>query len=667
VTPFVVWRHLRGPRRWRPSLADALVGTAAAAVVAVLVLAAGANTGLGRRSDASAWRVPVAARSEPTARMGLGVEVVAGHRVVEVAYAALTDAAPVPPGLSHAPEPGEVFVSPALARLVATDPVVAARFGSSAGILGDDALEHPGELVAVEGHDPDDAAVVDPVVVPADRLPSVAGPVPIDGFNTHRPARDLLAGYRLLLAIATVLVVVPALTVAGGAARLLARRRAERLSILRLLGARPSQVAVVAALETALVACAGAVLGVALGVGLLPVLARVPVAGGRSFAGSLVPPASWCVAVAVVVPLVVVASTLTALRPVIRAPLATVRRSQPGRARAVRFVLLAVAVVVFPFTLHGFGSGVGAAVVAWSALLVGLSVLGPFVVRVLGWVMLRTGRGARSMLAARRLLDDPRGAFRLLSPLVLPAFVAGVLAVASGAIALLGDTDDDVLVVARPPGVARSESGELVAALARAGVDAHVDVSDTVAVLREDGSTVEQRRIEVRPNDGAALEDARAVVAATLPRSFPATPAEDDFAPAVISADFPRGAATMLVGVGALAATATGLALASTALDERATLAALRALGVPIGVVADSRRRSVVAPFLVCGVGAAGLGALCATWMIASIGRYAIDPTWVLGVAAALGACLVMLVAAESATRPLLRAVSASPDRFPDR
>jgi len=61
MTPFVVWRHLRGARRWRPSLADVLVGTAAAAVVAVLVLAAGANAGLARRSDAEAWRRPVAA------------------------------------------------------------------------------------------------------------------------------------------------------------------------------------------------------------------------------------------------------------------------------------------------------------------------------------------------------------------------------------------------------------------------------------------------------------------------------------------------------------------------------------------------------------------------------------------------------------------------------
>ena len=88
---------------------------------------------------------------------------------------------------------------------------------------------------------------------------------------------------------------------------------------------------------------------------------------------------------------------------------------------------------------------------------------------------------------------------------------------------------------------------------------------------------------------------------------------------------------------------------------------------MPIGVVADSRRRSVVAPFLVCGVGAAGLGALCATWMIASIGSYAVDWTWMFGLVAALGVCLAMLVAAESATRPLLRAVSTSPDRFADR
>jgi hypothetical protein len=114
----------------------------------------------------------------------------------------------------------------------------------------------------------------------------------------------------------------------------------------------------------------------------------------------------------------------------------------------------------------------------------------------------------------------------------------------------------------------------------------------------------------------------------------------------------------MLVIVGLLAATATGLALASTALDERATLAALALLGAPMAVVADSRRRAVIATFLVCAVGAAGLGALCAAWMVASFGRSDVGLTWPLGLAAALGTCLAMLLVADTGTRPLLRRVS---------
>jgi hypothetical protein len=637
------------------------VAIAAAAVVAVLVLAAGANAGLARRSDAATWRVPVAARGEPTARLGLGVSQVDGHRVVEVAYAALAPDAPVPPGLDHAPRAGEVFVSPALARLVAaaepTD-ALAPRFGTAPGILGDDALEHPGELVAVVGHAPDDPAIADRAVVPVDRVRYVQGPLAVDRLNTRRADGDLLAGYRLLLAIATVLVVVPALTVAGGAARLLARRRAERLAILRLLGARPRVVAVVAALETATVAVAGAVAGVVLGLAILPALERLPWAGGRSFAGSLVPSVAWCVAAAAAVPLVVVASTLSALRPVVRDPLGTVQRTRPGRARAVRIALLAAAVVVFPLSVQGFGTPVGTAVATWTALLVGLSVLGPFVVRVVGRVMLRLGRGPRALLAARRLVDDPRAAYRLASPLVLPAFVAGVVAVSAGAIARLGDTDDVTLVVARPAAAAAADGTGVVAALAAAGIEADVAVGPPVVVRSVDGVEVEQRRIEVLPADPADREPVRALVERVVPRSFPATPAEDEFEPRLVAVDFPRGASTMLVIVGLLAATATGLALASTALDERATLAALAMVGAPIAVVADSRRRAVIAVFVVCAVGASALGALCAAWMVASFGRSGVGHRWPFGLAAALGTCLAMLVAAETGTRPLLRRVS---------
>jgi hypothetical protein len=658
VTALVVWRHLRGREWWRPTIPDLLVATAAAAVVAVLVLAAAANAGLGRRADALAWRTPVATRGEPTARLGLGVEHVDGHRVVAVAYAALAAGAPVPPGLDHAPRPGEVFVSPALGRLVAASPALEERFGSAAGVLGHEALAHPGELVVVEGHAPDDPAIVDPYVVPAERIGFVAGPLAIDRLDHERADGDLLAVYRLLLAIATVLVVVPALTVAGGAARVLARHRAERLSILRLLGAHRRVVAIVAALETATVAGAGALAGAALGLALLPFVAQVPVAGGPSFAGSLVPPVGWCVAAAVAVPLVVVASTLTTLRPVVRDPLATVRRSRAGRARAVRIALLAGAVAAFPFSVAGFGTGVGTAVVAWGALLVGVSVLGPFVVRVLGQAMLRLARGPRALLAARRLLDDPRAAFRLASPLVLPAFAAGVVAVASGAMGHLGSSDDDTLVVARPPASATADATGIVDALAAAGIAADVDLAPPVVVTGPDDVGTEQQRIDVRPTDPATREAVRDVVARVVPQSFPATPVEDDVEPRLVSADFPRGAATMLVIVGVLAATATGLALTSTTLDERATLAALAMLGTPIGVVADSRRRAVVASFLVCAAGAAALGALSAALMVASFGPYGIGFRWPLGLVVALGVCLATLVAAESSTRPLLRRVS---------
>ncbi|PIM65776.1 ABC transporter permease, partial [Streptomyces sp. JV178] len=62
--------------------------------------------------------------------------------------------------------------------------------------------------------------------------------------------------------------------------------------------------------------------------------------------------------------------------------------------------------------------------------------LGPWVVDMLGRVLSRFARGPATLLAARRLSDDPRGAWRTVSGLVLAGLVAGFFTV--GPVGIIG-------------------------------------------------------------------------------------------------------------------------------------------------------------------------------------------------------------------------------------
>src|SRR5690349_9300631 len=73
-----------------------------------------------------------------------------GHDLVRVDLAPLGPRAPLPPGLSRLPGPGELAVSPALARLLASVPPgqLADRYpGRVVAVVGDAALQSPDSLV----------------------------------------------------------------------------------------------------------------------------------------------------------------------------------------------------------------------------------------------------------------------------------------------------------------------------------------------------------------------------------------------------------------------------------------------------------------------------------------------------------------------------------------
>ena len=86
-----------------------------------------------------------------------------GQTIERLDIAALGPGAPVPPGVSRLPGPGQYDASPALAALLRTVPrdELGDRFpGSLAGTIGQAALSGPDELAVYVGYPPSSLATV---------------------------------------------------------------------------------------------------------------------------------------------------------------------------------------------------------------------------------------------------------------------------------------------------------------------------------------------------------------------------------------------------------------------------------------------------------------------------------------------------------------------------
>src|SRR5918996_3849708 len=71
---------------------------------------------------------------------------------------------------------------------------------------------------------------------------------------------------------------------------------------------------------------------------------------------------------------------------------------------------------------------------------------------LVGVGMARSARAPAALLAGRRLLDDPRGAFRPLAGVTMAVFVAGFLAPLTAAVPAAALGDDTALRIAAPSG-----------------------------------------------------------------------------------------------------------------------------------------------------------------------------------------------------------------------
>ncbi|MFI7643054.1 FtsX-like permease family protein [Nonomuraea sp. NPDC049400] len=365
----------------------------------------------------------------------------AGRTITRLDAAALGVRAPVIPGLSRMPGPGQYYASPALARLLDSAPreQLADRFpGTRAGMIGQAALSGPDELVIVVGGTPQEVA-------------AMIGTRQVDTVATEPALDDSADVYRFGFGIAAIGLIVPVLVLVGTATRLAAARREARFAAIRLVGATSRQINILAAVDAALGALLGALAGVALFQLVRPAVAGIRITGSRFFPELAVPSPWQYAAVLACVPLVAAGAALWSLRRVRISPLGVARKAAPPPPRAWRVIPLLAGLGLFAGPAIQNGKPDTLLANAGIALIMaGLVLAGPWLTMLAARLTARLTRGAATLLAAQRLAADPKTAFRSVSGLVLAVFIgttiaALVPAVVTGQRAVAGGTLNGVL------------------------------------------------------------------------------------------------------------------------------------------------------------------------------------------------------------------------------
>ena len=358
-----------------------------------------------------------------------------GQPIYRADVAATGPTSSVPPGIPRDPGPGQYYVSPALSALLRSAPAdeLADRYpGRQAGLIGEAGLPSPDSLVIVVGRS-------------AAQMSHLPGAAQVTSFNTTPPSgcgnhatcviRGGLtpSGTDFILSAVVLALLLPVLIFIGTATRLSAARREQRFAAMRLVGATPRQVSLISAVESAVAAAAGVAIGFGLFFVLRVPLAAIPFTGQPFFPAELSLSLSDILAVAVGVPVAAAVTARLALRRVNISPLGVARRVTPPPPRAWRLLpLLAGLAVLGFFVVHGKPASNSRQVLVFvpgfALIMTGLIIAGPWLTMAGARVLARRASRPGALIAARRLADDPRAAFRAVSGLVLALFIFTVAA-----------------------------------------------------------------------------------------------------------------------------------------------------------------------------------------------------------------------------------------------
>jgi hypothetical protein len=719
-------RVLRVDRRTQVSTTLTALGVAVATGLVLLLVSLPYATQ--SRAERTLWQhLDVGGDSGARISWASSDDQVDGQVITRVDVAPLVDPAKIelPPGIDRLPGPGEMLQSPELAQLASSRPPteLADRFGATpSGLLGNDALMFPEQLVVLVGHTPDT------MPVNASKISGFAS-----GVAEPDPMLSLLAG------VGVVVLLVPSLVLVASASRLTAARRERRLAALRLAGATPAQVTAMVGAETGLAAMAGAVIGVVVSPVLYSLATWVSWGGGTWFAHDFTLPWYVVVLVALAVPALVVGAAVAGLRRVVRTPLMATGGHTRKPLSVVRLAAVPVALVLFFATLasSSLNSSMLPMLAALGLLMWSPTVVGPWLTSALGGVFTKVWRKPASLLAGRRLRDDPKAAYRASAGVVLAVFTGSL------ALTLLPSLEseagyyspyrDSVLYLTTdaehaPDVVAAADTGLKRYGLAqrattvatqnvRLGQDyytgyvvpcADAKVLLEVSVTCQSGPAIyapssvsmdvldisdsgEETRVPVagKPVVDGAL-DVVLIDPALLPKNAPessvdvAVPATDatretartallaaSGGAQVVSkemmlgdqdtqlADLRRVTVIGLVTASVLGGLSAAIATAGSVLDRRRTFGALMAAGTPVRTLARALRAEAALPALMATIGAGALGTAVGVGLFGLVSKsLPVLSPW-LAAPVVLGA-LVALLAASVCT-PALNRVRAEP------
>ena len=291
---------------------------------------------------------------------------------------------------------------------------LADRFGTIGGTIGEEGLQAPNELVAING-------------LPAATL-AAAGSRAVTAFDTDGEPPTLDWVVNLIVVVAVIGAIAPVAVFVASATRLAAARRERRLVALRLSGATSGQIALLAAVDAMLISIPGALLGVVVFLALRPLVASFPLGDLTWFVDAIAPPLVPAALVLGAVPVVGVAAAVVSLRRMSISPLGVARRVRAGPPGRWRILPVVVALVAFVGSLW-LGTTplrdlalIGVAL-SFFAIVAGIAILGPLLTSLIGRALARGGGPVR-LLAGRHLLDDPRASFTVVTGVVLAIFVA---------------------------------------------------------------------------------------------------------------------------------------------------------------------------------------------------------------------------------------------------
>lgn len=250
--------------------------------------------------------------------------------------------------------------------------------------------------------------------------------------------------YGFLAGLALALMVPPLISLGSAAARLSARRRDDRLAVLRLLGATGRSTAGLAIFESAAVACVGAVAGVLLAYALSPLIGLIHFRGAAIGAAQAALPLGWAALLVLAVVAIAALSAMVGLRKVIISPLGVAMKQSAPKMPWVQAIVAIAGIIVAVLTVSALTQADGDAslavvligfLVAFAVALLAIDLIGAWVLSLFGRARLHRAQSPVDLISARLVLESPRAAWRQVSGVAMSSFMA---VFAGSGIALLG-------------------------------------------------------------------------------------------------------------------------------------------------------------------------------------------------------------------------------------